>query len=468
MKRLAIILIIVSIFLLTGCENKRDLYILPEDAKIEINNKTIEVFKSYKLYDLIGNTNMEINTKDTNIDTETIGEHTITLDLKYNKKKYKYDLKYIVKDLDAPRFIQASSSRSTLLTQVIDPCESIITGDNYDAKPNCRIDGNIDFTTLGNYNVEYVLTDSSNNETRKKLTIHVLDKYPTYNNTPSPKTYTYIENVMNTYKNDSTSIGIDVSRYQGNIDWDLVEEAGIEFVIMRIGVQTSPTETLDVDTKFVSYFEEAKKRGFKVGVYVYNTSISRIMNNKHFNSYKEGLDLEFLREYCMEHGEVRTFLRGETLEVAGETAQWVAYVERGCFKYMVHNDEEGKDYCTGFAFEGEFVADYPNCLSGKISEVTIVAGTSCKVFQIQGKDLCSLLESANMRDLKQAISDHLLAQVYTQYLDSYRMTTRERYKRLLSRCPEIVQCISLKDIASYLKVTPTTISNIRREITFSL
>ena len=189
--------------------------------------------------------------------------------------------------------------------------------------------------------------------------------------------------------------------------------------------------------------------------------------SKQFNTYKEGLDLELLREYCMEYGERRSFLHGETLEAMGEPAQWVAYVERGYFKYMVHNGEEGKDYCTGFAFEGEFVADYPNCLCGKISEVTIVAGTSCKVFQIQGNDLCSLLESANMRDLKQAISDNLFAQVYTQYLDSYRMTTRERYKRLLSRCPEIVQCISLKDIASYLKVTPTTISNIRREITFS-
>ena len=75
--------------------------------------------------------------------------------------------------------------------------------------------------------------------------------------------------------------------------------------------------------------------------------------NKQFNTYKEGLDLEFLREYCMEHGERRTFLRGETLEEAGEPAQWVAFVERGCFKYMVHNDEEGKDYCTGFAFESE-------------------------------------------------------------------------------------------------------------------
>lgn len=50
--------------------------------------------------------------------------------------------------------------------------------------------------------------------------------------------------------------------------------------------------------------------------------------NKQFNTYKEGLDLEFLREYCMEHGERRTFERGETLEEAGEPAQWVAYVER--------------------------------------------------------------------------------------------------------------------------------------------
>ena len=45
----------------------------------------------------------------------------------------------------------------------------------------------------------------------------------------------------------------------------------------------------------------------------------------------------------MEHGEKRTFLRGETLEDVGKPAQWVAFVERGCFKYMVHNDEEGKD-----------------------------------------------------------------------------------------------------------------------------
>ena len=183
-----------------------------------------------------------------------------------------------------------------------------------------------------------------------------------------------------------------------------------------------------------------------------------------FNLYKDGLDLDSLCRYCIEHGEERLLKRGEIFEDAGKPSKYVAYVERGCFKYMVKTKR--KDYCTGFAFEGEFVADYPNCLTGRKSELTIVAGTTCKIFQILGKELDNLLDSLNTKGLKQAISDSLFAQVYAQYLDTYRMTTRERYKRLLIRCPELVQSINLKDIASYLKVTPTTISNIRREFTF--
>ena len=48
-------------------------------------------------------------------------------------------------------------------------------------------------------------------------------------------------------------------------------------------------------------------------------------------------------------------------------------MESGYFNYKVRNTLEQKDYITGFAFEGEFVGDYPNCLSGQTSEVTIVA-----------------------------------------------------------------------------------------------
>jgi len=187
-----------------------------------------------------------------------------------------------------------------------------------------------------------------------------------------------------------------------------------------------------------------------------------------FNSYTNGLELSTLKKYCVNHGRLTQYAKGDYFIKANEDSRYIGLVEDGYFKYIVHNSSEQKDYITGFAFEGEFVGDYPNCLSNKTSEVTIVAGTSCKVFQLTGEELCRLLKSDDMRDLKHAISDHLFSQVYAQYLDTYRMTTREQYKRLLRRCPQIVQQINLKDIASFLRVTPTTISKIRKEITFSV
>lgn len=191
--------------------------------------------------------------------------------------------------------------------------------------------------------------------------------------------------------------------------------------------------------------------------------------NKHFNIYKEGLDLEVLRRYCEEHGEVRTFLRGEALEHEGELSQWLGYVEKGCFKYCVRNLSEQRDYITGFAFTDEFVADFPNCMEHLCAHVSIIAQTTSKVSLIDGKDLKGLFEmNKSMKDTMSDIYKHLFLQVYTQHLDSYRLTVKEQYIQLLHRCPQIVQQINLKDIASFLRVTPTTISKIRKEITFSV
>ena len=60
------------------------------------------------------------------------------------------------------------------------------------------------------------------------------------------------------------------------------------------------------------------------------------MEKRHFNSYREELDLDFLKQYCLEHGKVKTFELGEALEKAGEASRWIAYVESGYFKYMVN------------------------------------------------------------------------------------------------------------------------------------
>lgn len=60
-------------------------------------------------------------------------------------------------------------------------------------------------------------------------------------------------------------IGIDVSTWQGTIDWDKVKKAGIDFAIIRCGWGTT-----GVDNQFHRNMKEARRVGIKVGVYLYS------------------------------------------------------------------------------------------------------------------------------------------------------------------------------------------------------
>ena len=124
---------------------------------------------------------------------------------------------------------------------------------------------------------------------------------------------------------------------------------------------------------------------------------------KDFNTYKEGLDLETLHRYCMEHGTAKTFLRGEVLENEGHQSHWLGFIVQGCFKYIVHNNVEQKDYITGVAFTDEFVGDFPNCMDHHCSRVSIVAQTTSKVYLIDGKELKDIFETDKL--LKDKTSD---------------------------------------------------------------
>ena len=63
--------------------------------------------------------------------------------------------------------------------------------------------------------------------------------------------------------------GIDVSKWNGTIDWASVKNSGIDYVIIRAGYGTST-----VDPQFKSYIEGAKKAGLKIGVYWFSYATS--------------------------------------------------------------------------------------------------------------------------------------------------------------------------------------------------
>lgn len=188
---------------------------------------------------------------------------------------------------------------------------------------------------------------------------------------------------------------------------------------------------------------------------------------KMFNSYKVGIDLDFLWQYCIENGKMCTMKRGAIFQQKDMPSLYIGYVKTGSFKYTVHNNFDKKDYITGFAFSGEFVADYPNCLYGKTSKVRIESVTDSEVYIVDGTAVLNMFtESAERLLCGMKIMEGLFEQVYSNYIDLYSFDAHGRYEHLMKRCPQIVQQLSLKDIASYLRLHPNTISKIRHNITF--
>ena len=179
------------------------------------------------------------------------------------------------------------------------------------------------------------------------------------------------------------------------------------------------------------------------------------------------LDLETLREFCMREGEAVTYHKGDQLEREGDPARWLAFVESGCFKYMTHGISDDKAHITWFSFEGEFVVDYPTFLYGRPSQTTIVAMMPSRVFRVTGEQMKQFFcQSIETMELRAIIAEHILFQFRSRYLDLHCTTARERYDLLMQRCPGIVDLLDLQDIASFLNITPKTISKIRKEITF--
>lgn len=77
-------------------------------------------------------------------------------------------------------------------------------------------------------------------------------------------------------KSDKSSFGIDVSAYQGDIDWNRVKESGVEFAIIRAGYRGSKTGVLVEDTYFKKNLQGAREAGIQVGVYFFTQATNEM------------------------------------------------------------------------------------------------------------------------------------------------------------------------------------------------
>ena len=141
--------------------------------------------------------------------------------------------------------------------------------------------------------------------------------------------------------------GIDVSSHQGNIDWNLVAQDGVEFAIIRVGYRGYGSEgRLVVDEKFEDNIKGAKAAGIKVGVYFFSQAINETELLEEAN-----LVLEQIAPYSIECPVVydveKTSAAGRMNAISVEdrthlTQLFCQTIENSGYKPMIyHNTEMG-------------------------------------------------------------------------------------------------------------------------------
>lgn len=268
MKKLILLFCLVFV---VGC-GKEISDEMPKDVFIDVKTDDIEVFQDVYVSDLIKDSNVKI--EDYQINTDVIGEKEIEFYYTYLDKKYVYRMNVNVVDTVKPK-IFGSSSRTVEVGYDGDLCSGYTYGDNYDGQPICSVEGEYDYNTVGKYDIDIVVKDNSGNSNNYAVTLNVVEEIKSNNNGGGgTSTKLAFSDAYERYKSDNTELGIDVSEWQGDVDYEAVRETGATFVMMRIGVTLDSGEEPALDGQFLNNIVSAKEAGLKVGVYLYSKALS--------------------------------------------------------------------------------------------------------------------------------------------------------------------------------------------------
>ncbi len=148
---------------------------------------------------------------------------------------------------------------------------------------------------------------------------------------------------------ESGTIGIDVSKYNRDIDWEKVKAAGIEYAIIRLGYRGSSTGSLVEDPYYERNIKGAREAGLKTGVYFFTQALNETEAVEEASMVcalcpKEDLDLPVFLDVESAGG------RGDLVAKDQRTANIRAFVET----------LEGKGYSAGVYANKKWLTSYIN------------------------------------------------------------------------------------------------------------
>ena len=182
-----------------------------------------------------------------------------------------------------------------------------------------------------------------------------------------------------------------------------------------------------------------------------------------FKAINEKVNLtEDEQETCKAFFTPKKLRKKQYLLQQDDVCKYTAFVEKGVLRSYTL-DEKGYEHIVQFALEGWWVSDIYSFLTAEPSIYNIDALEDSEVFLLTRSSNEAMLEKVpKMERYFRILSQNSLIAMQRRLVGSLSQSAEEKYSRLVSTYPDIIQRVPQHMIASYLGITPETLSRIRK------
>lgn len=157
------------------------------------------------------------------------------------------------------------------------------------------------------------------------------------------------------------------------------------------------------------------------------------------------------------------FDKGQRIIVPGETVKHQYFVLKGCLRTFLI-DPTGKEHTIQFAAENWWVSDYISYYQSNNSELTVECIESCELLKANIDALKVLFDELPKieRFFRLQLESAFVA-FQTRILSNLHKNAKQRYEVFIEQYPHIEQRLKNYQIASFLGITPESLSRLRKE-----